>query len=228
MSMGDVQLAVLDMAGTTVTDDGVVDRAFRAALEAVGVGADHPDRPGHLETIRRTMGQSKIVVFRDMLGEEALAQTANEAFQASVAADVAAGSVGPIPGAAEALARLRSAGLKVCLTTGFSAETQAALVEHLGWGALVDLSLAPGPGVRGRPYPDLVFTAIMRLEVDGVDQVAVAGDTANDLLAGSRSGARVVAGVLSGAHSRAELAAAPHTHLLDSVADLPAVLDVAD
>jgi phosphoglycolate phosphatase-like HAD superfamily hydrolase len=33
----------------------------------------------------------------------------------------------------------------------------------------------------------------------------------------------VVAGVLTGAHGRAELAAAPHTHLLDSVADFPAL-----
>jgi phosphoglycolate phosphatase-like HAD superfamily hydrolase len=49
----------------------------------------------------------------------------------------------------------------------------------------------------------------------------VAGDTANDLLAGTRAGASVVAGVLTGAHGRSELAAAPHTHLLDSIADLP-------
>ena len=31
------------------------------------------------------------------------------------------------------------------------------------------------------------------------------------------------AGVLTGAHSRAELEQAPHTHILGSVVDLPAV-----
>jgi phosphoglycolate phosphatase-like HAD superfamily hydrolase len=46
----------------------------------------------------------------------------------------------------------------------------------------------------------------------------------SDLLAGTRAGAGVVAGVLTGAHSRDDLATAPHTHIIDSVADLPAVL----
>jgi len=33
-----------------------------------------------------------------------------------------------------------------------------------------------------------------------------------------------VAGVLTGAHSAEELAEAPHTHLLDSIGDLPGVV----
>ena len=64
----------------------------------------------------------------------------------------------------------------------------------------------------------------MQLGLDDVHAMAVAGDTANDLLAGWRAGAGVVAGVLTGAHGRAELEAAPHTHVLDSVADFPAAL----
>jgi len=43
-------------------------------------------------------------------------------------------------------------------------------------------------------------------------------------VAGTRAGASVVAGVLSGAHTRRELEDAPHTHIIDSVADLPALL----
>jgi phosphoglycolate phosphatase-like HAD superfamily hydrolase len=53
--------------------------------------------------------------------------------------------------------------------------------------------------------------------------VAVAGDTTSDLVAGTAAGASVVAGVLTGAHDRAQLETAPHTHILDSIADLPAV-----
>jgi phosphoglycolate phosphatase-like HAD superfamily hydrolase len=53
-----------------------------------------------------------------------------------------------------------------------------------------------------------------------VAEVAVVGDTTSDLVAGTRAGASLVVGVLSGAHTRAELASAPHTHLIDSVADL--------
>ena len=59
----------------------------------------------------------------------------------------------------------------------------------------------------------MILTALLRLEVDDVRHVAVAGDTASDLIAGSRAGAGVVAGVLTGAHARAELGAgAAHPH----------------
>jgi phosphoglycolate phosphatase-like HAD superfamily hydrolase len=94
------------------------------------------------------------------------------------------------------------------------------LLERLGWDDLVDLALSPGAGIRGRPFPDLVLTAAMRLGAEDVRDVAVAGDTASDLLAGTRAGASIVAGVLTGAHDRAALEAAPHTHILGSVVEL--------
>jgi phosphoglycolate phosphatase-like HAD superfamily hydrolase len=97
-------------------------------------------------------------------------------------------------------------------------------MDVLGWRDLVDLSLSPGDGVRGRPFPDLILTAVMRLEIDAVQEAAVAGDTASDLVAGSAAGASIVAGVLTGSHGREQLAAAPHTHLLDSIAEFPAIL----
>ena len=70
----------------------------------------------------------------------------------------------------------------------------------------------------------MILTAVLRLRIDDVAEVAVVGDTTSDLLAGSRSGASSVIGVLSGAHSREELSRAPHTHLIPSVADLPGLL----
>jgi phosphoglycolate phosphatase len=128
-----------------------------------------------------------------------------------------------LPGAETALNALRARGVRICLTTGFSAGTRELLMDVLGWRDLVDLSLSPGDGIRGRPYPDLILTALMRLDIDAVQEVAVAGDTTSDLVAGTAAGASIVAGVLTGAHDRAQLSAAPHTHVLDSIADLPAV-----
>jgi phosphoglycolate phosphatase len=219
-----ITLAALDMAGTTVADDGVVERSFIRALGEVGIAEDDPDMPGRLAYVQSTMGRSKIEVFRGLLHDEARAQAATHAFEASIADLVRGGGVRPVPGAVETFAALRARGVAVCLTTGFSAETQQLIVATLGWVDRVDLVLAPGPGVRGRPHPDLVLTAVLRLGIDDVRAVAVAGDTASDLLAGTRAGAGVVAGVLTGAHGRAELEAAPHTHVLDSIAELPAIL----
>jgi phosphoglycolate phosphatase len=224
---GPIDLVVLDMAGTTVSDGGLVEAAFVAALGAVGIAPDDPGNPERLDYVTATMGQSKIEVFRHLLGDEDTAQRALAGFEEAIRSSIAAGAAPALPGAADCLARLRAAGLKVCLTTGFTADTQQLIIDQLGWDGLVDLALAPGPGVRGRPHPDLVLAAILQLGIDDVRRVAVVGDTANDLWCGHRAGASVVAGVLTGAHDTGQLAAAPHTHILDSVADLCAVVGVA-
>jgi phosphoglycolate phosphatase len=212
-----ITLACVDLAGTTVSDDGVVEAAFRQALDDV---TDHD-----IAYVRATMGMDKIVVFRNLLdGDEAAAQAANQRFERAYSESL--GLVAPIPGALEAIGALRVAGIRVCLTTGFSARTRDALLDALGWGDVADLTLTPQEtyGGRGRPYPDLVLTAALRLGVADVRHIAVVGDTTNDLLAGWRAGASLFAGVLTGAHDRATLGAAPHTHLLDSIADLPAAI----
>jgi phosphoglycolate phosphatase len=219
-----IELAVLDMAGTTVADDGIVTDAFLVALESVGIARQDPANPERLDHVASTMGQSKIEVFRSLLGDEDAARTALDAFETAIRTSIEAGRTPGIPGAADAIAELRDEGVRVCLTTGFTAETQDLIVEQLGWEDLVDLTLAPGPGMRGRPHPDLVLGALMALGIDDVRAVAVAGDTTNDLLSGHRAGAGIVAGVLTGAHDRKTLARAPHTHLLASVTELPDVV----
>ncbi|HEV2360492.1 MAG TPA: phosphonatase-like hydrolase [Acidimicrobiales bacterium] len=220
-----ITAACLDMAGTTVRDGGLVDMAFADAMAEVGLPEEA--MPAARQYVHDTMGLPKGVVFRALLdGDESRADAAVRAFDASVMRAIAAGSVEELPGAAEAIAALRAEGISVCLTTGFTADVQHAIADHLGWRDKVDLLLAPSPGVRGRPYPDLVLSAVMRMRIDDVREVAVAGDTANDLLTGHRAGAGVVAGVLTGSHGRAELEAAPHTHILDSIADLPGLLHI--
>jgi phosphonatase-like hydrolase len=189
----------------------------------MGFDPDGSELADHLDYVRATMGQSKITVFRSVFGgDEARAQEANRRFETAFDAAVSRGEIEALPGAEAALGALRARGARICLTTGFSSSTREQLMSVLGWRDLVDLSLSPGDGVRGRPYPDLVLTALMRLEVDSVAEVAVAGDTISDLVAGAAAGAAVVAGVLTGAHDRAQLESAPHTHVLDSIADLPA------
>ncbi len=119
---------------------------------------------------------------------------------------------------------MRAAGVKICLTTGFAPETQQLIVDALGWADRSTSPSLPGPGGGVAPIPTWPSTRSCALGVDDVRSLAVAGDTANDLLAGWRAGAGVVAGVLTGAHGRAELEAAPHTHVLAAIADLPAAL----
>jgi len=219
-----IRLAALDMAGTTVADEGAVEEAFQSALDAVGLVAGNlADDPGAY--IRRTMGQSKITVFTELLGgDRHRAEQANTAFESAFDRAVDRGEVVALPGSEDAFVTLRNGGVRLCLTTGFSPATRDRILDALGWRGLVDLALSPADAGRGRPWPDMILTAVLRLRIDDVAEVAVVGDTTSDLIAGTRSGASVVAGVLTGAHSRDELGLAPHTHLLDSIADLPDLL----
>jgi phosphonatase-like hydrolase len=222
-----IRLAVLDMAGTTVADDGLVDASFRAAAADAGVPAGSDRDTDLWNHVRATMGQSKIEVFRAVFDEDA-AQRANQVFERTYSELVAAGRATALPGALATIRALRDAGVAVALTTGFSRETQHRLLEALGWHDVADLVLCPADAGRGRPYPDLALTALLRLPAearpDDVAQVAVVGDTSSDILTGRRAGASVVAGVLTGAHDEATLRAAGATHVLGSVTELPALL----
>lgn len=218
-----IRLVCLDMAGTTVADDGAVLGAFAGALDAMQV--DDPDDRAKLEAyVRDTMGESKIRVFRALFGDEDRAQQANAAFEAAYDRRILAGGIAPIDGAADAVTALRESGRKVVLLTGFSASTRDRLIASLGWSDLADFTLCPSEAGRGRPYPDLVLTALLRSETDDVAAVAVAGDTASDMESGRRAGASVRAGVLTGTHQGDALRRAGATHVLDSVRDLPALL----
>ena len=222
----DLRLVVLDMAGTTVADGGLVERAFDAAARTLGVAPGTPDHAEKLAHVRATMGESKISVFRHLFGDEDRARHANTAFETAYGELVDGGLIAPVPGAREAVEELAADGRTVVLTTGFARVTQDAILDALGWRDLVPLTLCPADaGGRGRPYPDMVLEAFLRTgAADDVRQVAVVGDTSYDVLSGVRAGAGLVAGVRTGAHGDREFREAGASHVLDSVADLPALL----
>ncbi|MFE3520600.1 phosphonatase-like hydrolase [Streptomyces sp. NPDC059161] len=224
--MNAYNLVVLDMAGTTVADGGLVERAFASAAGRLGVEPGSAEHTTMLDYVRATMGESKISVFRHLFGDETKAQRANAAFEEAYGELVDGGLIAPIPGARTAVEQLQSEGRTVVLTTGFARVTQDAILDALGWRDLVALTLCPADaGGRGRPYPDMVLSAFLRTgAVDSVRDMAVAGDTSYDMLGGVRSGAGVVAGVLTGAHDKGALTAAGATHVIDSIAQLPGLI----
>ena len=225
--MRQITVACLDMAGTTVADDGSVLAAFQAAVAEVGLVPGAAGYDEAITVVQDTMGQSKIEVFRRLLAGEDQAQRANRLFEASYAESVQAGLVTPLPGALETITALRAAGIKVCLSTGFAPVTRDAVLDALGWGSLIDLALSPADAGRGRPWPDMPLTALLRLRGGAVSELAVAGDTAADVESGLRAGAGLVAGVTTGSASREVLAAAGAPHILDSISGLVQLVGIA-
>lgn len=220
-----VRLAVLSMVGTTVYDGGLLDRAMTRTLAGQGVPAGSGQSENMLRYARDAAGTSKISMFRELFADPARAAAANRFFEDSCDELIAGGIVRPVPGAEDSIGWLRDAGFKICLATGFGRHTQNMVLESLGWMGLADLSLCPADAGRGRPYPDMILTAVLALDVDDVRQVAVVGDSSADIISGLRAGATTVAGVLTGAHPEAVLREAGATAVVPSIRDLPALLE---
>ena len=77
---------------------------------------------------------------------------------------------------------------------------------------------------RGFPWPDLVLTAILRLGVGDVRDVAVVTPSESGVMCARRAGARVVIGVLSGVHDGRRLRRSGAIHLLADLGQLPDLL----
>ena len=218
-----IELVVFDMAGTTVSDDGVVELAFQRAAERSALPTEYSPMDA-LEYVRRTMGMSKIDVFTHLAGGDVdAASRATAAFEAAYAELIEETGATEIPGAAALIRGLRVDGLRVALTTGFAPVTRDAILRSLGWEDLVDIVLSPIDAGRGRPSPDLVLTAALRAGVSAMSAVAVLGDTASDVRSGRAAGAGLVVGVLSGSHDRAVLEEAGADAVIDDVTLLRAL-----
>jgi phosphoglycolate phosphatase len=225
--MNTPDLVVLDMAGTTVLDDGLVERAFVDALDELQFATEPGERVRAIDFVRATMGQSKISVFTELTGSPAQAAMTNRAFEEAYERLVEQGLVEPVPGARHAIEQLRAAGIAVAFTTGFARSTLESILDVVGWDDLADLTLSPvDAGGRGRPAPDLNLTALIQLRTSSVASMAVVGDTVSDMRSGVLAGAGWVIGVLSGAHDEARLRDGGATHVLQDVTQLPALLGI--
>jgi len=219
-------LAALDMAGTTVQENGAVYSALQGAVEA-----EIEDRISDAVFSMWT-GTSKYEAIVGLLtattgsaASAAVDRTYADFTERITAAYRAAPPV-PLPGVVEAIGVLRKAGVAVVLQTGYSREVAESILTAMGWsvGETIDGLVSSDEVAASRPAPYLIFRAMELAGVSSVDRVLAAGDTANDLGAGTNAGIRFVVGVLTGAHTAAELGAHRHTHLLNSAADLPSLL----
>ncbi|MCW2943368.1 MAG: haloacid dehalogenase [Actinoallomurus sp.] len=226
--MGDtarITLACLDLAGTTVADGGVVEMAFAEALATQGIVPRTEAYDRAMARVHAARGQSKLAIFREVISDEDRAQAANHSFDRAYDSVIDRVGLTPVPGAEDAIDRLADSGMHVCLMTGFGRTTLGRVIDTLGWWKRADLLLCPDDvGGRGRPYPDMILTAALRLQIEDVRAIAVCGDTESDIRSGRRAGASIVAGTLTGVHDRDRLQAAGATHVIDSIADLPDIV----
>ncbi len=225
-----IRLAVFDMAGTTIQDNGVVPLAIEAALASNGLSATADD----LDAIR---GASKREAIRHLVqarrGDGDLdrhADAVHQAFRDELDRRFRAGGARPVPGAVEVFDWLRRRGVAIVLNTGFDRDTQALVLSAVGWDegdgkGVADALVCADDVAKGRPAPDMIFRAMERTGITSVAEVLNIGDTVLDIQSGRNAGCGVNVAVWSGAHSRDKLAREGGAHLIEDVSKLPALLE---
>lgn len=222
----DVELVVFDMAGTTVNDDDGVNRCLRAALEGVGLTVTR-------DAVNQVMGIPKPLALRQLIerherGEllDQLDAIHDDFVNRMIDFYRTDPSVHEIAGAGETFRRLHAGGVKVALDTGFTRDIVEVVLTRLGWNdsQLVDTTVTSDEVQRGRPHADMTLKAMRDLGVSDPKRVAKVGDTPSDLQEGTAAGCGLVIGVTGGSHTADQLRPFAHTHLIGTVAELPALL----
>ncbi len=226
--MDEIELVVFDMAGTTVNDEDAVNRCVRDALGTAGLSVSAAD-------VNRVMGLPKPVAISMLIEENGRGADLGPRLEAihrdfvarSIAFYRTDPSVREVEGASKVFDLLRRSGVRVALNTGFDRAITDVILGRLGWsggGGPIDATIASDEVARGRPHPEMIRELMRTLGVGRALRVAKVGDTPADLEEGTNAGCGLVIGVTSGSHSRAELAPFPHTHLIESIRDLPALM----
>ncbi|WP_295125748.1 HAD family hydrolase [uncultured Leifsonia sp.] len=222
--LADLEVVVLDLTGTTVVDDGLVERAFERAADAAGIAGMDDELDRAVAFLQASAGRSTIAVFRALSDDEDQAQHAAAVFESAYAELASHGGVRAVAGAEELIRRLRAIGVSVVLTAGLSRATTDAVLAAVGWRGLADLTLTPEDAGRGGPYPDLPLTALLRVGASSVDGMVVVGDATADVAGGLAAGAGLVVGVLTGSDDERALSEAGADAVVASVADLGELL----
>jgi phosphonatase-like hydrolase len=220
-----IELVIFDMAGTTVRDDDAVNICLRDALAT--------QTPVTRDEVNQVMGLPKPIAIRLLLEEKlggaskvspnVVDQVYHDFLARMLNHYRTAAGIEPMPHTLETFRRLKQAGVRLALDTGFSRPIVDAILKRLRWneGGLLDATVASDEVPRGRPHADLAFKAMELTGVREAKRVAKVGDTPSDLQEGMAAGCGLVVGVTNGSHTREQLAAHAHTHLIASLQELP-------
>ncbi len=223
-----IKLVVFDIAGTTVKDNGNVAGCFIDAFRKNGLEVRN-------EEVSRLMGYRKKEAIQTMLENQGvndplLTIRIHDDFTSSMITFYENDpSIVPLPHAEAVFSFLKSRHINVALNTGFTRPITAAIIKKLGWdsGSIIDCIVCSDEVEQGRPSPHMIQRIMDELQVKSAADVVKVGDTEVDIREGRNSGCGMVVGITTGAFSRDQLEPYEPDHIIDSLSQLPLLLNQA-
>lgn len=221
-----IKLAVFDIAGTTVLDNGFVADAFVNAFVMNGYDIS-------LEDTHPYMGVKKIVAVRSML--EKLEADFTDAEVQEIHNDFVSemvdfyeydSSVKPFDDTEDVFRQLKEKGIRIALNTGFPKIIADTIIHRFQWKEknLLDDYIASDEVENGRPSSLMIEQLMFRAGIDDPMLVAKIGDTSVDIEEGLNAGCRYVIGVTTGTGSKDELQQYLPTHIVNSLSEILSIL----
>lgn len=219
-----IQLLVLDMAGTTIDEDNVVYKTLANAVNNYGYNVSLD------KVLEICAGMEKAEAIRNLLENIGGNTDDTEAIFENFSDDLVSAynelDVKPIAGIEDFLLKMKSAGKKIVLNTGYSSSIANQLLSKLNWteNTHFDALITADDVSESRPSPEMITLAMSKFGITDAQEVLKAGDSAIDIEEGKNAGCGLTIGVLSGAQTREQLEPAKPDYIFNSLSEAEKIL----
>ncbi|PKV52882.1 phosphonatase-like hydrolase [Aquimarina sp. MAR_2010_214] len=218
-----IELAVFDMAGTTVNEDNIVYKTVQQVVNDEGYNVSLN------EVLEYGAGKEKHQAIVDILTSvtscEEVKSTAKRAFSnfrpilKKLYQEV---EVVAFDRVEELFDVLKNNEIKIVLNTGYDSKTANQLIKKIGWKKEkhFDALLTSDDVTNGRPHKEMICKAMQMFDITDTSKVLKAGDSAIDIEEGKNADCGITVGVLTGAQNREQLEKAKPDYIVNELIEL--------
>lgn len=222
--MKNIELLVLDMAGTTINEDNVVYKTLQHAVNDYGYEVSL-DR-----VLSSCAGMEKLEAISSLLqeigGNTEDAPAIFENFSDLLQTAYQNLDVKPVEGVEDFLVQMKAKNKKIVLNTGYTSEIAIQLLNKLDWKENIhyDALITSDDVSESRPSPEMIHLAMKKFNIDDPEKVLKAGDSVIDIEEGKNAGCGLTIAVLSGAQSKTELERSNPDYIFNTIAEAEYIL----
>ncbi|WP_326984909.1 HAD-IA family hydrolase [Chryseobacterium sp. MYb264] len=223
--MKNIELLVLDMAGTTIDEDNVVYKTVMNSVNDYGYNVKLD------KVLSVCAGMEKLEAITSLLkeigGNENDAHAIFENFSDQLKEAYQNLDVKPINGVENFLLNMRSKNKKVVLNTGYTSEIAQQLLDKLQWKENIhfDALITANDVSESRPSPEMILLAMKKFNISKPELVLKAGDSVIDIEEGKNAGCGLTIAVLSGAQTQSELEKSYPDYILNTISEAETFLN---